>query len=106
MASHDQTKTAATTTAIASPRGRYKGATTADQTEISGVDLLRFEAIRNGRYHLARQGWYERWHRICMFVVVIGGTAAVAQAMGHEKESLAVALIPTIAGTIDLLFDF
>jgi hypothetical protein len=90
--------------------GRDQGRATADQTEMSGdIERLRFEAIRNGRYHLARQGWYERWHRIAMFVVVIGGTAAIAEALktGQPHSFAWVwAMIPTVAGTVDLLFDF
>jgi hypothetical protein len=90
------------------PRGRHKGSAAADQTEMTGIEKLRFEAIRNGRYHLARQGWYERWHRIAMFVVVIGGTAAIAEAVktGDTPYAWIWALIPTVAGTVDLLFDF
>jgi hypothetical protein len=42
-----------------------------------------------------------------MFVVVIGGTAAVAEAIGAgTKYSWLVAVIPTLAGTVDLVFDF
>jgi hypothetical protein len=41
-----------------------------------------------------------------MFVVVIGGTTAVAEAVGTGRSySWLIALVPTIAGTIDLVFD-
>ena len=80
---------------------------TADQAAMSDIDHLRFEATTNGRYHTARQGWYEFLHRASMFVVVIGGTAAVAEAIGSgRKYSWLVAMIPTLAGTVDLVFDF
>lgn len=78
-----------------------------DKASMSGIDHLRFEATINGRYHTARQGWYEFMHRASMFVVVIGGTAAVAEAIGSgHPYSWLVAMIPTLAGTIDLVFDF
>jgi hypothetical protein len=75
--------------------------------QMSDIDRLRFEATINGRYHTSRQGWYELMHRCCMFVVVIGGAGAVAEAVGTgSRYSWVIALIPTVAGTIDLVFDF
>lgn len=80
----------------------------ADQAaQVKAIRDLRFEATVNGRYHTSRQGWYEFMHRWCMFVVVIGGAGAVAEAVGHSTSySWIIALIPTIAGTVDLVFDF
>jgi hypothetical protein len=87
--------------------GRNARGAAADTAPMSDIDHLRFEATVNGRYHTSRQGWYELMHRCCMFVVVIGGAGAVAEAVGQgARYSWIVALIPTIAGTIDLVFDF
>ena len=58
----------------------------ANQTEMSDIQRLRFEATVNGRYHTSRRGWYELMHRWCMFVVVIGGAAAVAEAVGNGHK--------------------
>jgi hypothetical protein len=84
---------------------RNEGQSPADTA--AEIQRLRFEATVNGRYHTSRRGWYELMHRWCMFVVVIGGAAAVAEAVGQgHKHSWIVALIPTIAGTVDLVFGF
>lgn len=88
-------------------RRRYPWRASADPAQMSDISRLRFEATVNGRYHAARQGWYEFMHKICMFVVVIGGTGAVAEAAGSGfAHSWLVAIIPTFAGTLDLVFDF
>src|SRR5437868_13792033 len=97
---------AATTTGTRSGEWHQRG-TAAHSSSINDLAHLRFEATVNGRYHTSRQGWYEFMHRWCMFVVVIGGAGAVAEAVGpHKSYSWLIALIPTIAGTIDLVFDF
>jgi hypothetical protein len=92
----------------AGPGGRRdQGRTPADQAAMSGIDDLRFEATVNGRYHTSRQGWYEFMHKCCMFAVVIFGTGAVAEAVGPgARYSWIFALVSTIAGTLDLVFDF
>lgn len=77
-----------------------RGQSTADKTEI---DEVRFEAIRNGRYHLARRSWYEWLHRITMFVVVMAGATAVTDIIGNETY---LVLLATAAGTTDLVFSF
>jgi hypothetical protein len=99
--------TFATATSKAGAWGRDQERAASDKASMSNIDHLRFEATINGRYHTARQGWYEFMHRASMFVVVIGGTAAVAEAIGAGRPySWLVAMIPTLAGTIDLVFDF
>jgi hypothetical protein len=84
-----------------------EGQSAADPSALEELNHLRFEATINGRYHTSRQGWYEGMHRLCMFAVVLGGTAAIAATFrsGGGYYWLA-ALIPTLAGTIDLVFDF
>jgi hypothetical protein len=93
---------------ISDTRGRRDtGQPASDQAKMSDIERLRFEATVNGRYHASRQGWYELMHRICMFIVVIGGTVAVAEAVGSgSAHSWLIAVIPTVAGTLDLVFDF
>lgn len=117
MASSKRTEGAATSspaaaagsTALPGAGRRNEGQSAPHQTTAvkSDIERLRFEATVNGRYHTARQGWYDRMHRLMMFVVVIGGTAAVAEAVGQgARYSWIIALIPTLAGTVDLVFDF
>ena len=101
----------ATAAASAKPESRTgeweERAATSDSAPMNDIGHLRFEATINERYHTARQGWYEFMHRACIFVVVIGGTAAVAEAIGAgTKYSWLVAVIRTSAGTTDLVFDF
>jgi hypothetical protein len=87
--------------------GARQGRAAADQASVSGIEDLRFEATVNGRYHTSRQGWYDFMHKCCMFVVVIFGTGAVAEAVGPgARYSWIFAFISTIAGTMDLVFDF
>ena len=106
----DQTADTSPSTATEPVAGKRRDAerAAADQTtQMNDIRGLRFEATVNGRYHTSRQGWYEFMHRWCMFVVVIGGAGAVAEAVGHGTSySWTIALVPTIAGTIDLVFDF
>ncbi len=95
------------TDSVAVTGRRNEGQSPADPAEMSDIERLRFEATVNGRYHTARRGWYELMHRWCMFFVVIGGAGAVAEAVGQGRPySWMIALIPTLAGTIDLVFDF
>jgi hypothetical protein len=91
---------ATTASADGSINTQARGQPTADKAEI---DEVRFEAIRNGRYHLARRSWYEWLHRITMFVVIMAGATAVAAIFGNEKY---LVLLATAAGTIDLVFSF
>jgi hypothetical protein len=113
MASSERTKAntlsdaASTAAAGSSKRARTAGQSTADPSALDELDRLRFEATINGRYHTARQGWYEMMHRLCLFAVVLGGTAAIAATFRADGGYFwLAALVPTIAGTIDLVFDF
>ncbi len=114
MASSERTDQASDTSAsaaaqsVAGERRNAERAAADKATQMSDdVRALRFEATVNGRYHTSRQGWYEFMHRLSMFVVVIGGAGAVAEAVGQgSRYSWIVALVPTIAGTLDLVFDF
>lgn len=113
MASRERTETSAEAGAeaatAASESGRTEIGAAAHQAAVplDGIGALRFEATVNGRYHTSRQGWYEFCHRWSMFIVVIGGAAVVAEGVGsHKSYAWLIALIPTIAGTIDLVFDF
>jgi hypothetical protein len=112
MASSERTDTAAapaaTEAAPALPARGTQNAASADQAApVNDIRALRFEATVNGRYHTSRQGWYEFCHRWCMFVVVMFGAGAVAEAAGSGFHySWAFAVISTGAGTLDLVFDF
>ena len=92
----DDSSTAANPT-ISAEAGRVPSSYEAE------VDDLRFEAIRNGRYHLARRSWYEWLHRIMMFIVVMAGATAVTKLSVSDTY---LVLLATAAGILDLVFAF
>lgn len=90
--------------AQASPSGSdYTEAGRQPSADQAQIEDLRFEAIRNGRYHLARRSWYEWLHRLSMFVVVMAGATAVTDIAGQQKY---LVLVATAAGIVDLVFQF
>src|SRR4051812_19441856 len=100
MASSERTDTHAATGPAADPATgpeamanagrRDQDRATTDPTSrpqpMTDIQRLRFEATVNGRYHTSRRGWYELMHRWCMFFVVVGGAAAVAEAVGQGHK--------------------
>lgn len=73
------------------------------------VKDLRFDALRNALYHTARRMTFERWNRICNFLVIILGAAAMADAFklyGIDiQKGWFGASVATI-GALQLVFDF
>ena len=70
-------------------------------------ELVRFDVLRNALYHTARRRFFERWNRIFNFLVVMLGTAVVADltefaAIPALYSGGAVAVI----GTLQLVLDF
>ncbi|WP_156911849.1 hypothetical protein [Kaistia adipata] len=76
------------------------------RAELSPAEELQFELIRNARYHEDRERFFDGVHRWLMFAVVVAGTAAFANLAGQNRTvGIFVALLTTIAGLADLVFD-
>lgn len=58
------------------------------------------------RYHMRRQAFFERWHRLTGIISLIGGSTAVAT-ITHEFElaGLIAGAVIAIAQSIDLMVD-
>jgi hypothetical protein len=65
---------------------------------------IKFNALRNAIYHSSRRRFFELLSRFLSFLIVVSGTAAVAQLRILEARYMA-ALAATI-GAIQLVFDF
>jgi hypothetical protein len=70
--------------------------------EITDREAFQITCLRNTHYHEDRERFFARWHKITMFVVVLGGAATFAPL---EHKYWIAASIVTIAGLIDLVFD-
>jgi hypothetical protein len=70
---------------------------------VTGEDI-KFNALRNAIYHSSRRRFFELLSRFLSFLVVISGTAAVAQLRILDPRLMA-ALAATI-GALQLVFDF
>jgi hypothetical protein len=58
-------------------KGQPSGPEAAEETErLIAADLTRFKCIRNAAYHEDRERHFVRLQKLCMFVVVLFGTAA------------------------------
>jgi hypothetical protein len=65
------------------------------------LDALKFEVERSIRYHHRRRAFFERLHRSSMFLVIVLGSAAVA----NWNAKLAGLIITTV-GAADLVIGF
>jgi len=66
---------------------------------------LDFSVHVSMRYHARRRAWYDRFHRMMMLIIAVGGSAGVAAIYGGliaEAEYLAVAV--AAAGALELAF--
>jgi len=70
--------------------------------EITERELFQITCLRNTHYHEDRERFFARWHKVTMFVVVLGGAATFAPL---EQKHWIAASVVTIAGLIDLVFD-
>lgn len=72
------------------------------------VDDIRFDALRNGIYHSSRGGFLNFLNRSLSFVVVVTGAAAVADLSRMEwgVSPAVFAFVATVAGALQLVFDF
>jgi hypothetical protein len=64
----------------------------------------KFDALRNAIYHSSRRRFFELLNRSLSFLVVISGTAAVANL--HSLEPRWLAAMAAIIGALQLVFDF
>ena len=73
------------------------------EEEIAG---LRFDALRNAIYHTSRRMFLDRCNRILNLIVILAGAGAVGQ-MGHRlgTDDQMLAVVATLAGTLQLVFD-
>jgi hypothetical protein len=72
-----------------------------EPTEITARQSFQIRCLRNVHYHEDRERFFARWHRLTMFVVVLGGAATFAP-LGRYWIAASVV---TVAGLIDLVFD-
>ncbi|WP_439523215.1 hypothetical protein [Marivita sp.] len=73
------------------------------------LDLIRFNVLRNALYHVARRRSLERINRFFNFMVIVLGTAAVADLitvfdLRVPPEAIGAAI--AIVGALQLVFDF
>jgi hypothetical protein len=71
------------------------------------ISDLRFDAMRNAIYHTARRYFLDRVNRGLTFIVILAGAGVIGQLgskLGITDQWLAV--IATVAATIQLVFDF
>lgn len=64
---------------------------------------IKVQALRNALYHSARRNFLEFLNRAFSFVIILSGTAAVADSTQNLKVA---AIVATVAGTLQLVFDF
>jgi hypothetical protein len=64
----------------------------------------KFDALRNAIYHTSRRRFFELLSRFLSFLVVISGTAAVANL--HAIEPRFAAAAAATIGALQLVFDF
>lgn len=68
---------------------------------------LKFDALRNAIYHSSRRGFFDTLTRTFNFIVIAGGTAAVADlGAAIDVAPWVFAAIVTLAGISQLVFDF
>lgn len=93
--------------AAAADEAESASAAAAKMTLAAASDVMKFEALQSAYYHIRRQARLEAWHRALLFVSILGGSAALAAVVASHAWAAAIfALLPTVAGTIDLVGDF
>jgi hypothetical protein len=86
--------------------GRAAGA--GAETEVTRAECysaLRFDVLRNAFYHSARLRHFEWQHRALMFLIVLFGTAGVADATTGFIGQKSLAAITALLATVDLVLD-
>ena len=67
------------------------------------IDGLMFGIEKSIRYHQRRRAHYEELHKAVMLGVIVSGSAAFANSMGHGPV---MGLVAAILGAVDLVFAF
>lgn len=68
---------------------------------------IKHMALRNALYHVARRRFLDGINRFCNLLVILGGTAVVAEmARGAPAYSLLVGCTVTTIGALQLVFDY
>jgi hypothetical protein len=84
---------------------RWTGASgppsTEGSTAITEREAFQITLLRNSHYHEDRERFFAWWHKVTMFVVVLGAIATFAPI---DKYWIA-ALVIAFAGLVDLVFD-
>jgi hypothetical protein len=68
------------------------------------TEEIKFNSLRNAIYHSSRRRFFELLSRFLSFLVVVSGTAAVAQL--HPLDPRLMAALAAIIGAAQLVFDF
>ncbi|RUX97440.1 MULTISPECIES: hypothetical protein [unclassified Mesorhizobium] len=67
---------------------------------------INFDALRNAIYHTARRNYYDLLNRMMSLIVVAAGAGAVADFERNLASPAALAFAATMAGLLQLVFDF
>lgn len=91
------------------PGSTPEGTATRDQAaaqEIVDAEELRFNCLRSAIYNAARERWLDSCHRWLSFVVIVGGSGAVATIV-RDNPSMAVglAVLAAVSSGVSLAFD-
>ncbi|MDM4768638.1 hypothetical protein [Solimonas sp. SE-A11] len=77
-----------------------------NKLEDTWSDLL-FHVRRSVRYHMRRQAFFERWHRLTGWISVVSGSAAAASLIGDASGNsiaLTASLIVAAVQSLDLFY--
>ncbi|SFQ13643.1 hypothetical protein SAMN05421853_10275 [Roseivivax halotolerans] len=70
-------------------------------------EIIRFNVLRNALYHTARRRWLERANRICNLLVILLGTAVVADLAARAGAgALYIGGAVAFIGALQLVLDF
>jgi len=75
------------------------------------VSKLRFNIDRSCRYHARRRSFFDLWHRVIMFLVILLGSAAFSDALsiigrGGGDSAKVLAFIAALLAALDLVVGF
>ena len=88
-------------------RSKTSPAVSDKEEHFNQLFALRHKALRNALYHAARRQWLEGWSRFFNFcVIVLSASATVAIIEQVEFVNVALPLITTAVGAIQLVYDF
>ena len=71
----------------------------------SNFDICQYELALGTHYHMRRQSFFEKWHRLTGTVSLIFSTSAVAAFVKQAELGAILAAVVAIAQCIDLIID-